>query len=89
MAWGTSRSGKVRSMTGVPLRDGLEDACTVRRFGVGGRLAANLTNTNRIQSMTSMARGTTRNVKRWRDGKMTKRWRAAGMLSAERSFRRP
>ena len=29
-----------------------------------------------------------RNVKRWRDGKMIKRWCAAGMLNAERSFRR-
>jgi hypothetical protein len=27
-------------------------------------------------------------VKRWRDGKMTKRWCAAGMLKAEPSFRR-
>jgi putative transposase len=27
-------------------------------------------------------------VKRWRDGKMVKRWCAAGMLDAERSFRR-
>jgi hypothetical protein len=43
---------------------------TVRRLGVGGRLAASLTNTNCIQSMSSIARGTTRNLKRWRDGKM-------------------
>jgi hypothetical protein len=28
-----------------------------------------------------------RNVKRWRNGKMIKRWCAAGMLNAERSFR--
>jgi putative transposase len=54
-----------------------------------GRLAASLTNTNCIESMISIARDTTRNVKRWRDGKMIKRWCAAGMLNAERSFRRP
>jgi len=29
-----------------------------------------------------------RNVTRWRDGKMVKRWVAAGMLNAEASFRR-
>ena len=29
-----------------------------------------------------------KNMKRWRDGKMIKRWCAAGMLNAERSFRR-
>ena len=33
-------------------------------------------------------RDTTRNVKRWRDGKMIKRWCAAGMLNTERKFRR-
>jgi hypothetical protein len=51
------------------LREGLEDRFTVRRLGVGGRLAASLTNTNCIQSMISVARDTTRNVQRWRDGK--------------------
>jgi mutator family transposase len=70
------------------LREGLEDMFTVRRLGVGGRLAASLTNTNCIESMISIARDTTRNVKRWRDGKMIKRWCAAGMLNAENSFRR-
>jgi hypothetical protein len=70
------------------LREGLEDRFTVRRLGVGGRLAASLTNTNCIKSMISIARDTTRNVKRWRDGKMIKRWCAAGMLNAERRFRR-
>ena len=38
--------------------------------------------------MISIARTTARNVKRWRDGEMKKRWVAAGMLEAERSFRR-
>jgi hypothetical protein len=38
--------------------------------------------------MISIARDRTRNVKWWRDGKMIKRWCAAGMLNAERSFRR-
>jgi len=70
------------------LREGLEDMFTIRRLGVGGRLAASLTNTNCIESMISIARDTTKNVKRWRDGKMIKRWCAAGMLNAERSFRR-
>jgi len=58
------------------------------RPGAGGRLAASLTDTNCIESMTSIARDTTKNVKRWRDGKMIKRRRAAGMLNAERSSRR-
>ncbi len=70
------------------LREGLDDMFAVRRLGVSGRLAKTLTNTNVIESMISIERDTTRNVKRWRDGTMVKRWVAAGMLNAERSFRR-
>lgn len=70
------------------LREGLDDMFTVRRLGVDGRLARSLTNTNCIESMISVARTTMGNVKRWRDGRMKKRWAAAGMLEAERSFRR-
>jgi hypothetical protein len=33
-------------------------------------------------------RYTQRNVKRWHDGDMRKRWAAAGMLVAEQQFRR-
>jgi putative transposase len=70
------------------LREGLDEMFTVRRLGVSERLARTLTSTNPIESMISIARSTSRNVKRWRDGKMVKRWAAAGMLNAERSFRR-
>lgn len=72
------------------LREGLDDMFTVRRLGLSERLCRTLTNTNTntIESMISVAKTTTRNVKRWRDGKMIKRWVAAGMLNAERSFRR-
>jgi len=61
---------------------------TVAGLGVGGRLRQSLTNTNCIESMISIGRTTTGRVKHWRDGTMTKRWIAAGMLEAERSFRR-
>jgi len=61
---------------------------TVHRLGITGTLARSLTTTNAIESMISIARTTARNVKRWRDGQMKKRWVAAGMLDAERSFRR-
>lgn len=70
------------------LREGLEDMFTVRRLGITGRLGRSLTNTNCIESMISVARTVTRNVKRWRDGSMKKRWVAVGILEAERSFRR-
>ena len=61
---------------------------TVARLGVTGRLRRSLTNTNCIESMISIARTTTGRVKHWRDGTMKKRWIAAGLLEAERSFRR-
>ena len=61
---------------------------TVAALGVPGRLRQSLTNTNCIESMISITRTTTGRVKHWRDGTMKKRWIAAGMLEAERSFRR-
>jgi putative transposase len=70
------------------LREGLEDMFTVAALGVTGRLRQSLTNTNCIESMISITRTTDGRVKYWRDGTMKKRWIAAGMLEAERSFRR-
>jgi len=79
---------RVHPDAAASLREGLEEMFTVRRLGVGDRLARTLTNTNAIESMISIGRTTARNVKRWRDGTMVKRWCAAGMLNAQRSFRR-
>lgn len=70
------------------LREGLEEMFTARRLGVTDALAKTVTNTNCIESMISVARTTMHNVKRWKDGEMKKRWTAAGMLEAQRSFRR-
>jgi len=70
------------------LREGLEEMFTVSRLGIDGRLAKTLVTSNPIESMISIARTTNRNVTRWRDGHMVLRWTAAGMLNAERSFRR-
>jgi putative transposase len=70
------------------LLEGLEEMFTVARLGIDGRLAKTLTTSNPVESMISIARTTNRNVTRWRDGQMVLRWTAAGMLNAERSFRR-
>ena len=70
------------------LLEGLDEMFTVARLGIDGRLAATLTTSNPVESMISIARTTNRNVTRWRDGQMVLRWTAAGMLNAERSFRR-
>ena len=70
------------------LREGLDEMFTIARLGIDGSLARTLTTSNPIESMISIARATNRNVTRWRDGQMVLRWTAAGMLNAERSFRR-
>ncbi len=70
------------------LREGLPELFTVARLGITGTLATTLTSSNPVESMISIARTTNRNVTRWRDGEMVLRWTAAGMLNAQRSFRR-
>ena len=70
------------------LREGMADTLTLMRLGIGGQLAKTLCSTNPCESMIEIVRYTQRNVKRWRDGDMRKRWTAAGMLVAEQQFRR-
>ena len=70
------------------LREGMEETLTLMRLGIDGNLAKTLSSTNPIESMIEIVRNTQRNVKRWREGDMRKRWTAAGMLVAEQQFRR-
>jgi putative transposase len=70
------------------LREGLHDTLTLMRLGIAGQLAKTLCSTNPCESMLEIVRYTQRNVKRWHDGDMRKRWTAAGMLVAEQQFRR-
>ncbi len=70
------------------LREGMEETLTLTRLGIDGQLAKTLGSTNPIESMIEIVRNTQRNVKRWREGDMRKRWTAAGMLVAEQQFRR-
>ena len=70
------------------LREGMADTLTLLRLGITGQLAKTLCSTNPCESMIEIVRYTQRNVKRWQDGDMRKRWTAAGMLVAEEQFRR-
>src|SRR5919109_306493 len=70
------------------LWEGSTDTLTLMRLGISGQLAKTLCSTNPCESMIEIVRSTQRNVKRWREGDMRKRWTAAGMLEAERQFRR-
>jgi len=70
------------------LREGLTETLTVLRLGVPPTLARTLRSTNAIESMISISRDHSSNVKRWRDQTMALRWCAAGMLEAGKQFRR-
>ncbi len=70
------------------LREGLEETVTLQRLGVHQQLHKTLSSTNPIESMIGICRATSRNVKRWQNDDMCLRWTAAGMLEAERQFRK-
>jgi transposase-like protein len=70
------------------LREGLPETVTLQRLGVHQQLWKTLSSTNPIESMIGICRATSRNVKRWQNGDMCLRWTAAGMLEAERQFRK-
>jgi putative transposase len=70
------------------LREGMDDTLTLMSLGITGQLQKTLCSTNPCESMIEIVRYTQRNVKRWQDGDMRKRWTAAGMLVAEQQFRR-
>jgi hypothetical protein len=61
---------------------------TVRRLGPSAGLARSLTCTNAVESMISVVQRLCGRVTNWKDPRMTRRWAGAGMLEAERSFRR-
>jgi hypothetical protein len=70
------------------LREGRPETLTVLRLNVAPTLARTLRSTNCIESMISIARTHSSNVKNWQNGTMALRWCAAGMIEASKQFRR-
>lgn len=70
------------------LREGLEETLTLTRLGLPETLKRTLRSTNAIESTFDKVRVASRNVKRWRNGEQVLRWSAAGLLEAEKGFRR-
>jgi len=70
------------------LREGMAETLTITRLGARGDLKRTLQSTNPCESMIEIIRRSSRNVKHWQSGEMCLRWTAAGMLEAERQFRR-
>ena len=70
------------------LEEGMEETLTLHRLGVSPLLRRSLSSTNLIESCLSTVRHVARNVKRWRAGGHIARWTAAGLLEAEKKFRK-
>jgi transposase-like protein len=70
------------------LLEGLEETFTINTLDVPPSLHRCLATTNIIESPQSGLRRRTRNVTRWRDAAMAKRWAAAALVMTERKFRK-
>ena len=66
----------------------MQETLTVIRLGINGKLRRTLESTNPCESLIDTVRTTQRNVKNWSSGEMGLRWTAAGMLEAEKQFRK-
>jgi putative transposase len=69
------------------LREGMTETLTVVHLQVPPTLARTLRSTDSIESMISIARDHSRNVKNWQGGQAL-RWCAAGIAEAGKQFRR-
>jgi len=70
------------------LREGLDETLTVMRLGLPKTLQRSFATTNAIENMNGSLRRIARNVKRWRNEGMIRRWVALGIAEAARGFRR-
>ena len=68
--------------------EGLDEILTVVRLGLPSELRRSLGCTNIIENALGTVRQVSRNVKRWRNAEMALRWTAAGLMEAEKTFRR-
>ena len=70
------------------VREGLDATLTLQELGVKGTLYRKLRSTNAIENLNSGISTYARNVKRWQGGSMVVRWVSAGIVEAEKKFRR-
>lgn len=70
------------------VREGLEETLTVLKLGLPLALRRFFATTNCIENLIGTLRRVTRNIKRWRDGDMRRRWIGLGLLRAAERFRR-
>jgi putative transposase len=82
------RLDQERPGVAASILEGLDEILTVVRLKPPIELRRSLACTNIAENMMGTIRRVTRNVKRWRNGKMALRWVAAGMIEAAKGFRK-
>lgn len=70
------------------LREGIEETLTVFKLGLPKTLRRSLATTNAIENLNGTIRRVTRNVKRWRDSDMRRRWVGLAIGEASKRFHR-
>jgi transposase-like protein len=70
------------------LREGLEETLTVLKLELPESLRRSLATTNAIENLMGSIRRVSRNVKRWKNPEMIRRWTALGVVTAQKRFRR-
>ncbi len=68
--------------------EGLDEILTVIRLGLPPELRRSLACTNIVENALGTGRQVSSKLRRWRNGEMALRWTAAGMLKAQKTFRR-
>ena len=80
--------GNGHAAAAASLREGLEETLTVLKLELPPRLRRFFATTNAIENLSGTLRHVARNVKRWRNGTMIRRWVGLGVLRAAARFRR-
>lgn len=70
------------------IREGMDDMLTCVRLGLPDDLRRSLVSTNQIENLIGRVRQLCKNVRRWRDVRMVKRWTVSAMIEAKKGMRR-
>jgi transposase-like protein len=68
--------------------EGIDDMLTCARLGLPEALRRSLVSTNMIENLIGRVRQLCKNVRRWRDVRMVKRWTVSAMIEAKKGMRR-
>jgi transposase-like protein len=66
----------------------LEETLTVLKLELPDSLRRSLATTNAVENLMGSIRRVSRNVKRWKNPEMIRRWTALGVVTAQKGFRR-